>query len=139
MNHSWFWFSCHNFFWERNHVLSFPPTHPLTGCHRISSFFLEGFSKYGTWGQDNFQSFNLVPIKKICQLRILSPPELFTKHGDKIIFKGSILSPPEIVTNYGNEIIFKSFLIQLEIIPTRSLMLPLIKLASFLEMKLWKE
>ena len=28
---------------------------------------------------------------------------------------------------------------QLEIIPTRSLMLPLIKLASFLEMKLWKE
>ena len=49
------------------------------------------------------------PPLKICQWGILSPSELFTKHGDKIIFKGSILSPPEIVTNYGDKIIFKSF------------------------------
>ena len=31
--------SCHNFFLERNHVLSLLPTHPLTDCHKISRFF----------------------------------------------------------------------------------------------------
>ena len=31
----WFWHppSCHNFFYDRNHVLNLLPTHPLTDCH----------------------------------------------------------------------------------------------------------
>merc|ERR1712130_637265 len=32
--------SCHNIFCERNHVLKLLPTHPLTDCHKIYSFFL---------------------------------------------------------------------------------------------------
>ena len=43
--------------------------------------------------KDNFQSFYLVPIEKNRVMRILSPSEIFTKHGDKMIFKVFILSP----------------------------------------------
>merc|ERR1712035_209583 len=76
---------------------------------------------YKPWGQDNFQILYLVPNQKTSQwgscphqkyllgmgtcplsilspfknisMGILSPSEIFARHGDKIIFKVSILSP----------------------------------------------
>ena len=53
---------------------------------------------YKAWGQDDFQKSYLVPIKYMI-MGILSPSELFTKHGDKMIFKNPMLSPSKFYDN----------------------------------------
>ena len=45
------------------------------------------------WGQDDFLKFLSCPHPKNMSMGILSPSEIFTKHGDKMIFKNPIFSP----------------------------------------------
>jgi len=99
------------------------------GQDNFQSLYLVPIQKICQWGSYPHQKFLLsigtrwfskslsCPQTKIMSLGILSPSEIFAKHGDKIIFKifylspskmsMGILSPLEIFTKYGDKIIFK--------------------------------
>ena len=55
---------------------------------------------YEAWRQDDFQKFLSCPHQNYMIMGILSPWKVFTKHGDKMIFKNPILSPSKIYDNW---------------------------------------
>ena len=106
----------------------------------FKNFCLVPIKKIWQWGYCFHQKYLLsmetrwfskilsCPHKKYMIMGILSPTKIFTKHGDKIIFKNSILSPSKIYDNgdlvsikniykaWGQDDFQKSYLVPLKII-----------------------
>ena len=72
---------CHNFVCLRNHVLGLLPTHPLTQCHKISSFFfgrlplVDDWKLVDAWTLGTIGKFFLNPL--IHTLLIIAKTSIF--------------------------------------------------------------
>ena len=92
--------SCHNFFWERNHVLSLLPTHPLTGYHKISSFFWKAsLTLFGMWSS---MKITLCRVSFMEYHRPVVPPYTVKKPLEVCRSNISILSENQMLWEFQN-------------------------------------